>query len=75
MCLSLVPTIERRPSQPASHMVALAGPMIPSLSPCAMEASEAVICVRTQPPRSTVSTSALERSACDRMQPSDLAAT
>jgi hypothetical protein len=71
---SLVPTIERKPSQPASHVVALASPMIPLLSPCAVEDPEVVIHVRTQPARSTVYTSTIERTACDRAQPSDLAA-
>ena len=74
MCSSLMPMIERRLSQPASHVVALAGPMIPLLSPCAVEALEAVICVRTQPPRSTVYTSALELTTYNRAQPSNLAA-
>jgi hypothetical protein len=36
-------TVERRPSQPASHAVALASPRSPSLPACAV----AVICGRT----------------------------
>jgi hypothetical protein len=41
-------TVKRRPSQPASHAVALAGPRSPSLPACAM----AVICGRTWSARS-----------------------
>jgi hypothetical protein len=74
LCSSLVPTIERRPSQPASHAVALAGPMFHRFPFCAVEVSEAIICVRAQPPRSIAYMTAFERIACDRAQPSDLAA-
>jgi hypothetical protein len=61
---------ERRSSQPASHTVALAGPMIPSLPAL----RRAVICVRSQGVRSNACISAIERMACVRKQPYDLAA-
>jgi hypothetical protein len=46
-------TVERRPSQPASHAVTLAGPRSPSLPACVV----AVICGRTWRARSNAYTS------------------
>jgi hypothetical protein len=61
---------ERRPSQPVSHAVALAGPMIPSL-PALRRGSY----VRsTHRARSTAYITAIERIACNRAQCSDLVA-
>jgi hypothetical protein len=68
------PTTERRPCQSVSHAVVLIDPMIPSLSPCAVEVSEVIICIRVQTPRLTAYMTALERTTCNRAQTSDLAA-
>jgi hypothetical protein len=61
---------EHRSSQPASHAVALAGPMIPSLLACVV----AVMCVRTHGARLNACISAIECMACVRTQSFDLAA-
>jgi hypothetical protein len=63
-------TFEHTPRRPVSHVVALAGPSFHRFQPCTV----AFMCVQTQLSRSNAYISAIERMACVRMQPYDLAA-
>ena len=69
-----VTALERRPSQPASHAVTLACPMIPSLPAWRRGVFEIVTSDRSHYLRSVAYMTTLERTTCYRAPPSNLVA-